>query len=245
MTDIFAVEPRSTKAAARAARREDHRKRQDSRATKPLQPKTIRQGYLLEALKAGESACAVGSAGTGKTYIPARIAAQKLIEGKIDKIIVARVTVSKAKHSIGYLPGKIDAKMLPWLQPVIDGLRAEVSASTLEDWKQTGRFEIASFEHMRGRTFEKCFVILDEAQNCDFGDLRLFLTRIGEDSQVVITGDLDQIDIHDSGLPSVLDMIEKYDLPMHVIEFTEEDVVRSSFAKSFVKAFAKFMPRRE
>lgn len=230
---------RPSKAAARAQRRDEHRKRQDARSPKPLIAKTKRQGHYIEALRAGESCFAVGGAGTGKTYIAARIAARKLIEGQVDKIIVARVTVSKPKHALGFLPGKLDAKMRPWLQPVIDGLRAEVSAATLEQWQQEGKFEIASFEHMRGRTFDHALVLLDEAQNADWGDLRLFLTRTGEGSQVIVTGDLDQIDIPDSGLMRVLDMVERYNLPMHIIEFTSEDVVRSALAKAFVKAFSQ------
>lgn len=175
---------------------------------------------------------------THNTYLAARIGARKLIDGDIDKIVVARVTVSKAKHSLGFLPGKVEAKMLPWLQPVIDGIRAEVSAATLEQWQQEGRFVIASFEHMRGRTFDRCYLMLDEAQNADFGDLRLFLTRTGEDTQVVVTGDLDQVDIPDSGLPSVLKLVERFRVPMSIVRFTNDDVVRSPLAKAFVKAFA-------
>jgi phosphate starvation-inducible PhoH-like protein len=237
------TEPRASKAEARATRRAERQQRRPTNTPKPLHAKNERQRILIEALRAGESAFAVGSAGTGKTYIPARIAARKLADGQVDKIIIARATVSKPKHALGFLPGKIDAKMRPWLQPVIDGLRAEVSAAQLEQWTQEGKFEIASFEHMRGRTFERAFVILDEAQNCDFGDLRLLLTRIGEHTQVVITGDLDQIDIPDSGLLPVLDMVERYHLPMHVIQFTETEVVRSAFAREFVKAFAKLTPK--
>lgn len=181
---------------------------------------------------------AVGAAGTGKTYLAARIAARRLIDGEIDKIIVSRVTVSKPKHALGFLPGKVEAKMLPWVQPLIDGLRAEVSAATLETWQQEGKFVIAAFEHMRGRTFDRCMLILDEAQNADHGDLKLFLTRTGEGTQVIVTGDLDQIDIPDSGLTRVIEMVERFNVPAKVIRFSNEDVVRSPLAKAFVKAFA-------
>lgn len=233
--------PRSSKAAARHARRAQKQRSGPGEAPrpKPLVALSVRQQDLIDCLRSGESAFAIGGAGTGKTYVPARIAAQKLLAGEIDKIIVARPTVSKPKHAQGFLPGKLDAKLAPWLIPVMDGLRAEVSGALIDKWTQEGRFEIASFEHMRGRTFRDCFVILDEAQNCDYGDLRLFLTRIGENAQVVVTGDMDQIDIHDTGLERVVDMCESHDLPMDIIEFTDEDVVRSQFAKAWVKAFSK------
>lgn len=230
----------SRKAANRHKRAADRaEKKRPPGESRPLMAKTKKQGLYIAALMGGDSAAAVGGAGTGKTYIASRIAAKKLLTGAVDKIIVARVTVSKAKHANGFLPGKLDAKMAPWLIPVIDGIRAEVSAQTLETWKNEGRFEIASFEHMRGRTFADAFVILDEAQNADLGDLRLFLTRIGENSQVVVTGDMDQIDIPDSGLATCLDLIERHNINMAIFEFTSDDVVRSQFAKAWVKAFAQ------
>lgn len=227
----------SHKAASRQARKD--RKAQRHAGPRPLEAKTPRQADYIETLQDGDSTFAIGPAGTGKTYVAGRIAAQKLLKGEVDRIIVARVTVSKPKHALGFLPGKLEAKIEPWLVPVIDGIRAEVTAQVLDQWRNEKKFEIASFEHMRGRTFRDAFVILDEAQNADFGDLKLFLTRIGEDTQVVVTGDLDQIDIPNSGLEEVLDLAEEHDVPMHVIEFDDEDVVRSKFARAWVKAFRK------
>lgn len=230
--------PPSTKAAARAARRADRNAKQQKQATKPLEAKTETQRDYLEVLRGGESAFAIGPAGTGKTYLAARIMAQRLIKGEIERIIVARVTVSKAKHALGFLPGNLDAKMKPWLIPVIEGIRAEVSAAQLDAWKAEGKLEFASFEHMRGRSFHNAGILLDEAQNADFGDLSLFLTRIGENSQAIVTGDLDQVDVPNGGLEEILDLCETHDIPMDIIEFHEEDVVRSQFAKAWVKALA-------
>ncbi len=168
-----------------------------------------------------------------------------MIEGKIDKIVLCRVAVSKPKHAMGFLPGKIEDKLKPWLVPVIDGLRSVVSQNTLDDWKAKGMFEVVAFEHMRGRTFNNAIVIMDEAQNADFGDLRLFLTRAGQNSQIVVTGDMDQIDIHNSGLADVIDMVLHYDVPMEVVQFTSDDVVRSPLAKAFVIAFEKYTKAKE
>jgi phosphate starvation-inducible PhoH-like protein len=224
-----------TKAQARAMRRQDRQGRQPG--GKPLEAKTANQRTYLDHLFAGRSVFAVGGAGTGKTYLPARIAARRLVEGRVDKIIVCRVTVANPRHALGFLPGKLDQKLEPWLVPVMDGIKAEVSAATLDLWKKDGRFEIVSFEHMRGRTFSNAFVLFDEAQNATLPDLRLFLTRIGEEAQVVVTGDMDQIDIHDSGLNTVIGMALDHDVPMEVVQFTSDDVVRSAMAKAWVKAF--------
>ena len=203
----------------------------------PLIPKTAKQRTYIEALRRGESVFGVGPAGTGKTYIPARLAARKLLDDTISKIIITRVTVA-TKHALGFLPGKMEAKMAPWLVPVFDGLRAEMNAATLEKLRQENRIEIAPFEFMRGRTFSDSCVLLDEAQNANLSDLKLFLTRIGENCQVIVTGDLDQVDVKDSGLSRVLFLAEEHNVPIRIVRFTEEDVVRSVFTRAWVSAFA-------
>jgi phosphate starvation-inducible PhoH-like protein len=236
--NAFERPPTPTKAQARAARRAERSEKQTRQIAKPLVAKNPTQQDYLDILRDLDSVFAIGPAGTGKTYLAARIAAQQMIAGKVEKIIISRVTVSKAKHAIGFLPGNIDAKMKPWLTPVIEGIRAEVSANTMDQWKAQGQFEIVPFEYMRGRTFENCFVILDEAQNADFDDLTLFLTRTGEGTQVVVCGDPGQIDIHNSGLEDIVDLAERHEI-MDVIEFTEDDVVRSKLAKAWVKAIGE------
>lgn len=229
--------PPSTKAAARAARRADKHAKQAAQHAKPLVAKNENQADYLEILRHSDSVFAVGPAGTGKTYLAARIAAQRMIKGAIDKIIITRVTVSSHRHAIGFLPGNIEAKMKPWLTPVIEGIRAEVSAQTLDKWKAEGKFEIVPFEYMRGRTFDFSMIILDEAQNACFADLETFVTRTGVESQVVICGDPGQVDIPNSGLPTMLDLAEEFEI-MDIVEFTEDDVVRSALAKKWVKAIA-------
>ena len=232
-------QPPLSKAAARALRRAEKAKKAHGGTGSPLIARTDRQREYLNALWTGESAFAVGGAGVGKTYLAARVAARKLSQKQIDKIIVARVTVSNTKNALGFLPGKLEQKLAPWLIPVFDGLKAEVGTHQVEQWQKEGRLEIASFEHMRGRTFANAFVLLDEAQNATVSDLKLFLTRIGEESQVVITGDLDQIDIQDSGLLKVIRLAKAYGAPMRIIEFSDQDVVRSQFTKEWVRIFSQ------
>lgn len=228
-----------SKSEARKARRKEKQKKAQGSAG-PLTARSQNQSLYLAALRAGQSIFAVGPAGTGKTLLPARIAARRLADGVIDKIVLSRVTASKPQHKLGFLPGKLDAKMRPWLIPIFDGIKAEVGSALLDQWLQDGRVEIAAFEHMRGRTFGNVptFVLLDEAQNADFGDLRLFLTRMGEDAQCVITGDLEQIDIPNSGLERVIGIGKRHDVGMTFIEFTEKDVVRSPLTAAWVRAFA-------
>jgi phosphate starvation-inducible PhoH-like protein len=222
-----------------ARRAEKSVKQQTSRVTTPLDAKTATQAELLRHLRAGSSVFAIGPAGTGKTYLPSRIAARRLIDGNVERIIICRVTSSDKRHQLGFLPGKLEAKLEPWLKPVIEGLRAEMSAQTFDKLKTDGHIEFCSFEHMRGRTFGNCVVILDEAQNATFSDLALFLTRQGENAQVIVTGDLDQVDIHDSGLDEIIDLGDEFEVPMEIVEFLEDDVVRSPHAKAWVKALAR------
>lgn len=226
-----------SKSQKRKARHAEKRVKESGLGGAALVAKSPSQKSYIDRLHRGESVFAVGPAGTGKTYIPARLAAAKLREGAISKIIISRVTVAPPRHALGFLPGKVGDKMAPWLVPVFDGIKAEVSGTTLEKWKIEGKLEVVPFEFMRGRTFKDCWVILDEAQNATMPDLKLLLTRIGEDCQVVVTGDLDQIDIRDSGLFEVIRIARAHDVPMAVAHFGTEDVVRSAFTKAWVAAF--------
>lgn len=241
VVEIFdqSISLRQSKAQARATRRAEKSRRKATGIAGALLPKNANQRRYFEYLGTGNSVFVVGPAGTGKTHCAARFAARKLLNQEIVKIIVARVTVGDQRHALGFLPGKLDQKLKPWLVPVFDGLRAEVGNAVLDQWQQEGRLEIASFEHMRGRTFSDAFVLLDEAQNASRADLRLLLTRIGENTQIIVTGDLEQIDdIKNSGLGEVIDLAKRYNAPIQVVEFGEDDVVRSEFTKAWVKIFA-------
>ena len=232
--------PPLTKSAARAARRAEKLKKKTGSTVVglPLVARSERQHEFLEFLRQNESIFSIGPAGTGKTFLSARIAAQNLVNQKIEKIIVARVTASNTKNALGFLPGKLNDKLKPWLTPVLDGIRAEIGAHTMDQWLADGRLEIASFEHMRGRTFQNAFILLDEAQNASFSDLKLFLTRIGDGAQVVVTGDLDQIDVKDSGLLEIIKLNLRYEGPLKIVQFKDQDVVRSRFTKEWVRIFS-------
>jgi phosphate starvation-inducible PhoH-like protein len=206
---------------------------------KPLTAKTETQDDYIDSLNTASQVFAIGPAGTGKTYIPSRMAARKLKAREIEKIYIARPTVSHKRHQQGFLPGKLEQKLAPWLVPLLEAIKDEVNPKTLDDWMNTKQVEFLSFEHLRGRTLRDCWVILDEAQNCTLGDLKLFLTRKGENSVYVVTGDIDQVDIEDSGLGPIVQMIDQYDLTPDIIEFDETEVVRSEDAKEWVQAFKR------
>lgn len=229
----------SPKAKRRAQRREERTRKQMARTPKPLSPKNEAQKFLIDCLFDSPQVFAIGGAGTGKTYIASRLAIRKLLDGDTTRVVVCRPTVSKHKHRQGFLPGGVFAKLRPWLIPIIEAMREECGMGHLDKLIQEGHVEFLAFEHMRGRSIPDAVVILDEAQNCDIGDLKLFLTRIGENSQVVVCGDTDQVDIEDSGLTEILDMIDRYDMTASVVEFSPEDVVRSATAREWVKAFDK------
>lgn len=207
------------------------------RVSDALVARTPNQEIYLNALRAGESVFAAGPAGSGKSFIPCRFAARQLALSQITKIVLARATAAPGRHALGFLPGRMEQKMKPWLLPLFDALKQEVGAPVIDQWQQEGKLEIASFEHMRGRTFSDCFLILDEAQNCTFSDLKLLLTRIGENCQVVLTGDLDQTDIKDTGFVEIIRLARAHAAPVRIVNFDSSDVVRSAFTKAWVRIF--------
>lgn len=230
---------RLSKAQRRAEKRSTRATQANVIEVKPLIARNEIQQDMIDAMEESSQIFAIGPAGTGKTYVAARWAMNQLVSGNTSRIVISRPTVTKNKHRQGFLPGNEKEKIEPWLIPIVSAFKEGVSSETVAKMTRDGRIEYLSFETMRGRSIKDSVLILDEAQNCDFGDLRMFLTRIGENSKVIICGDPDQVDINDSGLKDVLDMIEDYDLSPDIIEFTEDDVVRSGIASEWVKAFKR------
>lgn len=205
----------------------------------PLFPKTERQADYIKAVTEFQQVVVLGPAGTGKTYIAATIAADLYELGKIDRIILTRPNVSAGK-SIGFFPGTLEEKMAPWMAPVIDVLNKRMEKGAYETAVKNGNIEVVPFETMRGRSFNDAFVILDEAQNTSPHEMKMFLTRVGENCKVIINGDIMQSDLHESsGLSKAIHMAKKYMLPVPVIEFEVGDIVRSELCKAWIVAFMK------
>ena len=231
------VTPRPSRKIAREQRKEIKAAKSPVRTL--LTARTPTQAEYLKALRTADQVFGIGPAGTGKTYIAPRWAIRQVIDGAKERVVIARPTVAKPKHRMGFLPGGAGEKQEPWLLPVLDAFADECGASTVEKMRRSGQIVFAAFEHMRGRTFRNATVVLDEGQNCDFTDLQLFLTRSGEDLQILVNGDLDQIDIPDSGLDRIIGMIGRHGVDAAVVRFDVDGVVRSGTAAQWVRAFRK------
>ena len=204
-----------------------------------LLPKNKNQELYIKALKEAQQTVVLGPAGTGKTFIAATYAAKLISDKEVSKIILTRPNVSSGK-SIGFFPGTLEEKMAPWLGPVVDVLTKHLGSYKVQNMIKLGVIQVIPFETMRGRSFEDAFVLLDEAQNTTPHEMKMFLTRIGDNSRVVMNGDIQQSDLpSNSGLAKSIDMIKKYDIPVPIIEFQVEDIVRSRLCKTWIEAFIK------
>jgi len=202
-------------------------------------PMNENQKDYLNALKTSQQVVVLGPAGTGKTYIAASFAASLYLNKKVDKIILTRPNIA-AGRSIGFFPGTLEEKMAPWVVPVMEVLVKHLGHGVVETGMKNGNIEIQPFETMRGRSFEDAFVLLDEAQNTTNQEIKMFLTRVGENCRIVMNGDIMQSDVSkNSGLTKTIEMIDKYDIPVPIIEFGVEDIVRSGLCKMWVEAFIK------
>jgi phosphate starvation-inducible PhoH-like protein len=205
-----------------------------------LTPRNAKQAALLSAFKTYPVVFAIGAAGSGKTYLAARFAQQQLAAKKAGRLVMSRATATAPRHKLGFLPGNDAQKMAPWLVPITSALQDGAGPQELEKLKNEKRLEILPFEHMQGRTIKDGIFLLDEAQNCTFGDLQMFITRVGEDAQLIICGDHEQVVPGiDSGLEETIRMVEMYGLNAAVVMFDENDVVRSETASEWVKAYKR------
>jgi phosphate starvation-inducible PhoH-like protein len=230
-----------SKNARRHLRRNKERSDQTpARTNSPeLVAKTPRQREYIDALLQDDLIFCIGYAGTGKTYVSATAAAKFYQERRIRKIVITRPNVS-AGRGIGFFPGSLEEKMAPWVAPIIDVLTKHLGKPAVDIMLKHGDITIEPFETLRGKSFEDAFVLLDEAQNCTYHELKMFLTRLGDGSKTVINGDVMQTDLaHNSGLRQIISIVKQQMLPFPIIEFQEEDIVRSDICATWIRAFGK------
>lgn len=205
---------------------------------------TLRQKDLIQSILTKEMTIVKGPAGVGKTYLPAAYAAYLYHTGRVDRIILTRPTVPVGK-GIGFLPGTLEEKLEPWIQPILQVLIKHLSLGEVECMIKNQKFTTIPFETIRGHTFSNAFVMLDEAQNVTKIEMKAFLTRLGQDSITVINGDVEQSDLknsEESGLEYIIDLLgdinnEELADKVGLIEFTEEDCVRSEMCRLWLRAF--------
>jgi phosphate starvation-inducible PhoH-like protein len=205
-----------------------------------IKAKTVNQRKLVQAVNKNDMVFAVGPAGTGKTYTAVALAVRALKAKEVKRIILTRPAV-EAGENLGFLPGDLKEKLDPYLMPLYDALRDMIPPEKLADMIEFGVIEIAPLAFMRGRTLDKAFVILDEAQNATVMQMKMFLTRMGQTAQFVITGDMSQVDLphrQRSGLSYALDILNDVE-GIGVIRLTQSDVIRHTLVKRIIDAFDK------
>ncbi len=207
---------------------------------KPVRARNKTQEEMVKAYFENDLIFAIGPAGTGKTYIAIALAVRALKHREIKRIILTRPAV-EAGERLGFLPGDLKDKLDPYLQPLYDALGDMIPAKKLNDFMAEGIVQIAPLAYMRGRTLDKACVILDEAQNTNLGQLKMFLTRMGCDAKFIVTGDASQIDLPDkreSGLMKGIELIKDIK-GVSCIFFGNDDIVRHPLVNKIVKAFDK------
>ena len=207
---------------------------------KPVKPKTLGQKKYIEAIKNNTITLGVGPAGTGKTYLAVAMAVTSFRAKEVNRIILTRPAV-EAGERLGFLPGDLQQKVDPYLRPLYDALFDMLGAESFQKYQERGSIEVAPLAYMRGRTLDDSFIILDEAQNTTKEQMKMFLTRLGFNSKMVVTGDITQIDLPDgkkSGLMQAMRILRN--IPdIAVNEFTEKDVVRHRLVQDIIKAYEK------
>lgn len=213
---------------------------------KPIRARNKTQQEMVKAYFSSDLIFATGPAGTGKTYIAIALAVRALKNREIKRIILTRPAV-EAGERLGFLPGDLKDKLDPYLQPLYDALGDMIPVRKLQEFMADGTIQIAPLAYMRGRTLDRACVILDEAQNTNLGQLKMFLTRMGANAKFIVTGDASQVDLpnkKDSGLIRGINLLK--DLKgVSIISFTSEDIVRHPLVTKIVKAFDKAEPASE
>ena len=212
---------------------------------RPIKPKTIGQKEYVDSISQNTVTIGVGPAGTGKTYLAVAAAVAAFRERKINRIILTRPAV-EAGERLGFLPGDLQSKVDPYLRPLYDALFDMLGAETYQKYLERGNIEVAPLAYMRGRTLDDSFIILDEAQNTSCEQMKMFLTRMGFGSKMVITGDATQIDLPAdklSGLKQAVRVLKNVE-GIGICELTDQDVVRHVMVQRIIKAYADYEDAR-
>ena len=208
---------------------------------KPIKAKTLGQKKYIEAIKENTIVIGVGPAGTGKTYLAVAMAVSAFRAKQVNRIILTRPAV-EAGEKLGFLPGDLQQKVDPYLRPLYDALFDMLGPESFQKYQERGNIEVAPLAYMRGRTLDDSFIILDEAQNTTPEQMKMFLTRLGFGSKIVVTGDITQIDLPDgkkSGLVEVVKILKNVE-DIQTCKFSEKDVVRHKLVQDIIKAYDKY-----
>lgn len=207
---------------------------------KPVKPKTLGQKKYIETIRNNTVTFGIGPAGTGKTYLAVAMAVTAFRAKEINRIVLTRPAV-EAGEKLGFLPGDLQQKVDPYLRPLYDALFDMLGAENFQKHQERGDIEVAPLAYMRGRTLDDSFIILDEAQNTTPEQMKMFLTRLGFNSKMVVTGDITQIDLPDgkrSGLKEAVRILKNID-DIGIVRFSEKDVVRHRLVQDIIKAYEK------
>jgi len=207
---------------------------------KPIKPKTLGQKKYVEAIRNNTITLGVGPAGTGKTYLAVAMAVASFRAKEAGRIILTRPAV-EAGEKLGFLPGDLQQKVDPYLRPLYDALFDMLGPENFARQQERGAIEVAPLAYMRGRTLDDSFIILDEAQNTSIEQMKMFLTRLGQNSKIIVTGDITQIDLPDgkpSGLVHAVKILRGVE-DIAIIKFSERDVVRHRLVQAIIKAYEK------
>lgn len=208
---------------------------------RPVKPKTLGQEKYVQAIRDNTIVIGVGPAGTGKTYLAVAMAVSAFRAKEVNRIILTRPAV-EAGEKLGFLPGDLQQKVDPYLRPLYDALFDMLGAENFQRYQERGNIEVAPLAYMRGRTLDDSFIILDEAQNTTTEQMKMFLTRLGFNSKMVVTGDVTQIDLPDgkrSGLVEITKILKNVE-DIKTVRFSEKDVVRHKLVQDIIRAYEKY-----
>lgn len=210
---------------------------------KRIVPKTAGQARYVQTIRDHEITFAIGPAGTGKTYLATALAVEALKHHQIRKIVLVRPAV-EAGESLGYLPGDINAKINPYLRPLLDSLNEMVDYDLMKRYMEQEVIEVIPLAYMRGRTLNEAFIILDEAQNATVSQMKMFLTRMGQGSRIVISGDTTQVDLPRASASGLTDAIRRLQniRGIGVIQLGQADIVRHRLVQQIVEAYEEELP---